>query len=189
MCARSNCLTIASTRLRVSHGGFGSRRAKNLFYWASTRLISLSSRCRSRSTVVGWATCLLVNEEVEQRQPELPRIGHRAIVDEDLRVVRRPDDFEQAAQPRRAARPETGAVPVRSAAAGLAKLGRIAREFQRARELRGLEVRKHDRDRKRPLAGAEQRVVQVGIERSELLGGWLLGEIRVRPKPLERTEF
>src|SRR3954449_9705918 len=98
MCARSNCLTIASTRLRVSHGGFGSRPAKNMLYSASSRLISLASRCRSRSMVVGSATCLLVNEEVEQRQPELPRVGHRAIVDQDFRIVRRPDNFEQVAQ-------------------------------------------------------------------------------------------
>ena len=37
--------------------------------------------------------------------------------------------------------------------------------------------------------GAKQRVVQVGIERGQFLVGWLLGEVGIRPKPLERPEF
>ena len=59
----------------------------------------------------------------------------------------------------------------------------------RAGSPRIVQVRKHDRDGKRPLAGAKQRIVQVGIERREFLVGRLLGQIGVRPKPFERPEF
>ena len=45
---------------------------------------------------------------------------------------------------------------------------------------------KHQRDRERPRPRAEQRLVQIGIERRQLLVGRLLGQIGVRPEALER---
>ena len=110
MCARSNCLTIASTRLRVSHGGFGSRPAKNMLYSASSCFISALEPLQIAFDCGGSGTCLPLDEEVQQRQPELPRIGHRADRRSAPRCRERTDDFEQVAQPRRIARPETGAV-------------------------------------------------------------------------------
>src|SRR4029078_8630733 len=50
-----------------------------------------------------------------------------------------------------------------------------------------VERRKLQRDRKRTRRRAEERGVQVRIERRELLGGRLLGELGVRPEALERT--
>src|SRR5262245_53274271 len=43
-----------------------------------------------------------------------------------------------------------------------------------------------ERDRKRPGRTAEERLVQVGIERGQLLGGRLFRKLRVRPEPLAR---
>src|SRR5580765_7067908 len=45
---------------------------------------------------------------------------------------------------------------------------------------------KHERDRERTCPGAEQGLVQVRIERGELLVGRLLRQIRVRPEALQR---
>src|SRR6185436_17862401 len=87
----------------------------------------------------------------------------------------------------RVARPEPGAVAQRRAGAGLAELGRGARQFERARELRDLEPGEHQRDRERPRLLAEERLAQVGIERGQLLVGRLLGQLGVRPEALERT--
>jgi hypothetical protein len=46
----------SATRLRVSHGGFGSRPEKYMLYSASRRLRSTSSCCRSRSTALRSST-------------------------------------------------------------------------------------------------------------------------------------
>jgi hypothetical protein len=61
------------------------------------------------------------------------------------------------------------------------------RQLQGARELRAVEIRKNQRDREGPRLRAEQRFVQIWIERGELLCGRHLGQIGVRPEPLEGT--
>ena len=64
-----------------------------------------------------------------------------------------------------------------------------ARARARARNRGTSSARKHQRDRERPRPRAEQRLVQIGIERRELLVGRLLRQLGVRPEPLERTVF
>ncbi len=71
------------------------------------------------------------------------------------------------------------------AAAGLAVFGRLPREVERAREVGRVERREHERDREGARLDAEQRLVQVGVERGELRVGRLLGQLRVRPETLE----
>src|SRR6267142_4205113 len=113
MNARSYCLTSASTRARVSHGGLGSRPEKNMLYSASSRFISASSRIKSRSTVPGSATSVVHvpgDQKPHQRQPQLARERHRPIVDEHVRGVRAAHDVEQVAEGNGIAGPETGAV-------------------------------------------------------------------------------
>src|SRR4051812_31891284 len=97
---RSKRFTIASTALRVSHGGFGSRPEKNMLYCASRFLRPVSSFCRSRSTS---ETCLDtapsgVDEEVHERHPQLARIRHGLPVHEDLGIGGAADDIEDVAK-------------------------------------------------------------------------------------------
>src|SRR5712664_2600377 len=139
MYARSYCLTIASTRLRVSHGGFGSRPAKNMLYSASSCFSSTSRRFRSFSILGGGTIHSPRNEEPDERQPQLARIGHGTIVDENFGRGRSADDLEEIAEARRVARPEARAIALRGATARLAKLRRAARDVERLLELRILE--------------------------------------------------
>ena len=62
----------------------GSRPAKNMLCSASSCLRSASSRVRSRSMVAKGHRRLPRDEEPDERQPELARVRHRPIVDEDL---------------------------------------------------------------------------------------------------------
>jgi L-seryl-tRNA(Ser) seleniumtransferase len=96
-------------------------------------------------------------------------------------------DLEQLAHAFRVGRPEARAMSERGALAGLTVFGRGAGDLERARELRIIERWKHDRERERPRPGAEERLVQIGIERGELLLARLLRQIGVRPEPLQRT--
>src|SRR5581483_5557566 len=104
MYARSNFFTIASTRARVSHGGFAARPEKNMLYSASRRFSSDSSRCRSRSVSVGGGTPLPRNQEPDEREPQLARMGDGPIVDEDLGAVVAADQLKQIAELRRVPR-------------------------------------------------------------------------------------
>src|SRR5262245_57820840 len=114
MNARSNCFTSASTRARVSHGGFGSRPAKNMLYSASSCFSSASRRVSSLS-ILGGGTTSPGNQEPDERQPQLARVRDRPIVDEHFGRVRAADDLEDVAQPRRFLRPEPRAVSMRLA--------------------------------------------------------------------------
>ena len=60
---------------------------------------------------------------------------------------------------------------------------------KRARKLRQIERRKHDRDREGTRLGAEERLLKVRIERGDLLVGRLLRQFGVRPEPLLGTVF
>jgi hypothetical protein len=75
------------------------------------------------------------------------------------------------------------------AGAGFAELGGRAGDGERGREIRQVERGKHDCDRERPLLRAEQRLVQIRVERRELGGRRLLGQLGVRPEAFERTVF
>src|SRR3954465_15388345 len=98
MWPRSSRFTSASTRPRVSHGGLGSRPAKNMLYSASSCLRSASRRVRSRSMVEG-ATTLPRDQEPDERQPQLARVRPRPIVDENLGGVGAADDLKEIAEP------------------------------------------------------------------------------------------
>src|ERR1700724_1384407 len=99
MWPRSSCLTIASTRARVSHGGLGSRPAKNMLYSASSCRNSTSNRFKSRSISVGSFTRRSPrNQKPDKWQPELPGVGHGAVVDEHFGRVARSDDLKQVPQ-------------------------------------------------------------------------------------------
>ena len=99
----------------------------------------------------------------------------------------RADDLEtaRAAARRRSTRTARGSdarrrVPVSRNSAD-------ARASSSARAKSGMSRRgKHERDRERPRLRAEQRLVQIGIERRELLVGRLLRQLGVRPEALER---
>src|SRR5579872_7443241 len=110
MYPRSNFLTIDSTCARVSQGGVGIRPAKNMLYSASSFFSSTSSCMSSRSILVGAATMLPGDEQPHERQPELPGIGHGAIVDQHFGVVGWPDNREQIAQPGGIRGPEPRAI-------------------------------------------------------------------------------
>src|SRR6185369_9749139 len=99
------------------------------------------------------------------------------------------DDLEQLAETSGVARPEPRAMAQRSTLPGLAVLGRRTRDVERAWELRTIERREHDGDRERPRPRTEQRLVQIGIERGELLFRGPLRQIGVRPEPLQRTRL
>src|ERR1700732_1416657 len=99
MWPRSSCFTSASTRARVSHGGLASRPAKNMLDSASSCLSSTSNRFSSRSISVGSFTSGSPwNQKPDKGQPELPRVGHGAIVDQHLGRVARSNDLEQVSQ-------------------------------------------------------------------------------------------
>src|SRR3989442_15167834 len=102
-----------------------------MLYSASRRFSSTSRRCRSRSMSVGSGTALPADQEPDQREPQLARVRHGAIVDEDLGVVQRPDDLEQVAQPRGVARPEARAIARGGAAPGLTEFRRAPRDVER----------------------------------------------------------
>src|SRR5438309_1405398 len=106
MYERSNFLTMASTCARVSQGGVGSRPAKNMLYSASSFFSPDSSNWSSRSVLVGAATMLPHDQQPHERQPQLTRVRHRPVVDEDFRRMGRTDDREQVAQAASVGRPE-----------------------------------------------------------------------------------
>src|SRR6476660_5250256 len=80
-----------------------------------------------------------------------------------------------------------GAVATIVALADLAVVTRGLRQRDGFGVVGRVERRKLKRDRKWPRGRPEERGVQVRIERRELLGGRLLGELGVRPEALERT--
>src|SRR6266446_229553 len=98
---RSYRLTSASTAARVSHGGFGSRPAKNMLYCASRFFSPLSSFCRSRSTSEMCGDCGGVlatvsggGEKADERNPQLARVRHFLAVHENLGVSAGAHDVE-----------------------------------------------------------------------------------------------
>src|SRR3954471_17650847 len=101
----------AATRLRVPHGGLGSRPAKYMLYSASSLFSSDSSRFRSRSvSEAGGTGDSPPQQEPDQRQPQLAGVGHRPVVDQHLGRIRGADDLKQLAQADRLARPEAPAI-------------------------------------------------------------------------------
>ena len=62
----------------------------------------------------------------------------------------------------------------------------IFRQVDRARVLRAIEARKHERDGEREITWSEERGVEIGIEPGELLGRRFLRMIGVRPEALQR---
>ena len=190
MWARSYCLTSASTRLRVSQGGFGSRPEKNMLYSASSRLSSASSRVRSRSISLGATGFPLpLNEKPDERQPELRARTAPADRQSALRWrrrVRRSRTPGAAARRRDGQKPDAVAMARRRFPVSRNSAAPRARSSARSK-VRHVERRKHQRDRERMRRRPEQRLVQIGIERRELLVGRLLRQIGVRPEPLERS--
>ena len=91
---------MASTRLRVSHGGLGSRPAKNMLYsassWLDRRLealhVAFDFADGRHGVISAW------KQEPHEREPQLARVGHGPIVNQHFGLIRRPDDFEQFAQ-------------------------------------------------------------------------------------------
>ncbi len=71
--------------------------------------------------------------------------------------------------------------------AGLEVLRRRARLLERALVVLAVERREDQRDRKRQIARPEQRGVQIGIERGQLLGRRLFRLLDVGPVPLDGT--
>src|ERR1043166_1971012 len=117
---RSYRLTSASTALRVSHGGFGRRPAKNMLYCASRFFRFVSSFCKSRSTSQtccwrGWGVLApaagRVEEQVHERNPQRAAVRHVLAVHDDLRLVRSADDGKHVAQTVRIADAEVRALP------------------------------------------------------------------------------
>src|SRR4029450_13772460 len=123
-----------------------------------------------------WTEALALpgDEEPDERQPQLAGVWDRPIVHQDFGRVRGTDNFEQLSQTGGVGGPESRAVAPRGARPGFAELGRRAREVEGGREIGGVQMGKHQRDRERTWTRAEQRLVQVRIERSELLVGRLL---------------
>ena len=170
MWARSICLTSASTRLRVSQGGLGSRPAKNMLYSASSCLRSASSRCSSRSRPDGGQTTYrgIRNHTSGSHSSRAYGTGlssiSTSVASERPTISKR--SRSRGASSTRTAR-DTGAC---GPAAGLAELGRAARQRRAPRRNRGdVESRKNKRDRERARLRAEQRLVQIGIERRRAL--------------------
>src|SRR5436190_10024545 len=188
MYPRSYCFTIAWTRLRVSHGGFGSRPAKNMLYSASSCLRPASSRCSSRSvSLIGGTAVSAMQEEPDQRQPQRARVRHRPVVNQHFGQIRSPDQFEQSLQLRRIGGEEARAIPVRGTRSDLAVLRRRTRQLQRAIEVRNVEPRERQRDRERTRLRPEQRVLQIRIDRDQVFVGRLLRQVGVGPEALERS--
>src|SRR5687768_15482358 len=94
---RSQRLSVASTRLRVSHGGRGSRPAKNMLYSASSCLRSEASWFRS-FWMSGSDTWWSPDQHPQQREPQFPGVRHRFVVDEHVGRIEVPDDFEEIFQ-------------------------------------------------------------------------------------------
>src|SRR5262249_25596294 len=124
------------------------------------------------------------NQEPHERQPQLPRIGERAIVNQHLGRIRRSDDLEQIAETGGVNRPEPRSMTEGGPGAHFTVFGRGARNLQSSSELRNLEHRKYDGDGKRTRFDAKQGFLQVRIECGEFSVGWLFGKIGVRPKAL-----
>src|SRR6188508_1228148 len=142
-------LTSAATRARVSHGGRGSRPAKNMLNSASSRRISASRMIisRSKSDFGFWKSAKQM--EPEQRQPQLFRIGHGPIVDQHFTVRHRPDQLEEIAERVRVAREKPRPIAAMVALAGLEEFLRRPGLLDRPREVLALERRKDERDRER----------------------------------------
>ena len=166
MWARSNCLTSASTRPRVSHGGFGSRPRRTCCIRpraASDRLRGAAGRVRS--LMIGHDT-LPGDEEPDERQPQLAGVRHRPVVDQHLgrvRAVRR-SRTDRAAAPHRdekkRARYRGAPRPNRSRGTRPPPARAPAPDRSRGISSAG----KRQRDRERPRRRAEQRLVQIGID-------------------------
>ena len=107
----------AATRLRVSHGGRGRRPAKNMLYSASSCFSPAASSCRSFWMSVSSGIDGSPNQKPDQRQPQLARVRHGLVVDQDVGRVEAADELEQVAQRDRVLRIETGAVAQPIAAA------------------------------------------------------------------------
>jgi len=124
----------------------------------------------------------------EQRQPQLARVRHRPVVDEDVRARPIPDDLIEVTQRQRVIGLEARADAEVVAAAGLEVLPRRPRERDGALVVGPVEPRERQRQRERvPAAGAadagpRQRQAQVGIERGQFLFGRLLGKVDVGPE-------
>src|SRR4051794_11500887 len=115
-----------------------------MLYSASSRFSSTSRRCRSRSVWEGSGTIASPrNQEPDERQPQLARERHRAIVDEHLGRIVAADDLEQVAQPGGVARPEARAIASRRVVATLSKFGGLLRQLQRSRKIWHVERWKH----------------------------------------------
>jgi cold shock protein len=176
-----------STRARVSQGGRGSRPAKNIVYSPSSRRSSAASVCRSRSMSNGSVTIHLPGqEEPRQGQPQLARKRQGTIVDQDLAAGLAAHEREEVAHPHRVGRVEPRTDAKRRPLADLTAFGRGAGQVERPRVVGPVETGKDDRVRERPIGRPVERVVQVGIERRELLGGRRLRQLDVRPEPLSR---
>ena len=111
---------MASTRLRVSQGGFGSRPAKNMLYSASSCLRAASRRCMSRSiSLMGGTGSSLYREAGTTRAAATAR-ARRARADRRSAPRWRPtvrrSETDRAAGSRRStrsARGSDGSRPIR----------------------------------------------------------------------------
>src|SRR5512136_2999893 len=124
----------ASTRPRASHGGFGSRPAKNMLYSRSS-LRSSASRSRmscSKSLISGTGTqdraASASQQKPHQRKPELPGVRQGTIVDEHLGLVETSDQHPELVELGDIAHQETGTVEDPD----LPVLGRSPRHLHRA---------------------------------------------------------
>src|SRR5688500_4181331 len=89
---------MLSTRVLSSVGGFLSTPPKNFSHSICKRRIAFSSA--SRSSEIGEATLggLLAQEQPEERQPQLARVGHLFAVHQDLGAGALPHDVEERAE-------------------------------------------------------------------------------------------
>ena len=180
---QDECARLDSARRKVRELGLSVKTRQELFLAAHD--------LKGDSGTLGYPEVMAAAESLcrlLEHTPDLTKIP-LAIVDQHVGLVRRADDLEQIFQLRRVARPEARAIAPRRAAASLVKLRRAARDRERGVERGDLERWKHQRDGKRPRPLAEERFVQIRIERGELLVGRLLGQLRVRPEALERAVF
>src|SRR5947207_5733352 len=134
----------AATRLRVSHGGRGSRSEKNWLYSASSCLRPAESVCKSFWTSVSSATAITrsarcrvlgvpsSDQKPEERQPEFASVRHRLVVNQHVRRVEAPDEVEEITKRDDILRKEPRAVTATIAGADLAVLGGGARHLDGA---------------------------------------------------------
>ena len=160
-----------------------------MLYSASSRLSSASSRCRSRSISLtgghGQSTAEAGTRRAAARARARTAPADRRSAPRWRRTARRSRNSSRSRA--RVARPEARAVAVRRRPLRSRGTRPTPRASSSARSKSGTSsVGKDERDRERPRRGAEQRLVQIGIERRELLVGRLLRQLGVRPEPFER---